>query len=322
MSLNLTIRTKLIVVLLSLGLIPFLLLGFIALRVSHSALSEQAFNRLIGTRDSKKAQIERYFQKVKADISVLANSSHIVAALDGFSSTIEDGKINEAQYSYFESLEYGASFEEFSQKYGYHDLMLITKAGDIVYSLKKESDLTRNVLTGELRDTLLGRRFPDGLESIVITDFKPYAPSDNEPISFAISPIVLLDQIEGVVVLKLSGQILNTIMMERSGQYASIEAYLVGPDNLMRSDSYLSPETHAVKASFSNPAVGRTDTMATREARAGKTGQGLIVDYRFLSCLNSTCKPIQPSSKHFYLVRFVVPACVSHSLFEVSRFQS
>jgi PAS domain S-box-containing protein len=284
---NLTIRTKLIIILLTLGLIPSLLLGYIALSVSHTALSEQAFNHLISTRDAKKAQIERYFQKIKADISVLANSSHIVAALDGFSSAMEDGSINEAQYNYFESLEYGDSFKKFSQEYGYHDLMLVTKAGDIVYSLEKESDLTRNVLKGELRDTPLGQNFREGLESIVITDFKPYPPSDNEPISFAISPIVLLDQIEGVVVLKLSDETINTIMTERSGLSETTEAYLVGPDNLMRSDSYLSPKTHIVKASFSNPIEGKTDTTASREALSGKNGNGLINGYRGVRVLSA-----------------------------------
>jgi len=287
MSAKLTIRTKLIIAFLTLGLIPFALLGYIALSVSHTALSEQAFSHLISTRDAKKAQIERYFLKIRADISVLANSSHIVAALDGFSSSIEGGRINEAQYNYFESLEYGDSFEKFSQEYGYHDLMLITKAGDIVYSLEKESDLIQNVLTGKLRDTHLGQHFRDGLESIVITDFKPYPPSDNEPISFAISPIVLLDQIEGVVVLKLSDEVINTIMTERSGLSGTTEAYLVGPDNLMRSDSYLRPKTHSVKASFSNPIQGKTDTMASREALSGKNGNGLINDYRGVRVLSA-----------------------------------
>jgi len=287
MSVNLTIRTKLIIVLLILGLVPFILLGYISLNVSHTALSEQAFNHLISTRDAKKAQIERYFQKIQADISVLANSSHIVAALDGFSSSIEDGKINEAQYNYFESLEYGDSFEKFCREYGYHDLMLITKAGDIVYSLEKESDLTRKVLKGELKDTHLGQHFRDGLESIVITDFKPYPPSDNEPISFAISPIVLLDQIEGVVVLKLSDEVINTIMTERSGLSESTEAYLVGPDNLMRSDSYLSPKTHSVKASFSNPIEGKADTIASREALSGENGNRLINGYRSVRVLSA-----------------------------------
>jgi len=287
MPANLTIRTKLIIILLTLGLIPSLLLGYISLSVSHTALSEQAFNHLISTREAKRAQIERYFQKIRADISVLANSSHIVAALDGFSSAIEDGRINEAQYNYFESLEYGDSFKKFSQEYGYHDLMLITKAGDVVYSLKKESDLTRNVLMGELRDTPLGQHFREGLESIVITDFQPYPPSDNEPISFAISPIVLLDQIEGVVVLKLSDEVINTIMTERSGLSETTEAYLVGPDNLMRSDSYSSPKTHSVKASFSNPIEGKTDTMASREALSGKNGHALINGYRGVRVLSA-----------------------------------
>jgi PAS domain S-box-containing protein len=284
---NLTIRTKLIIILLTLGLIPSLVLGFISLSVSHTALSEQAFNHLISTRDAKKAQIERYFQDIRADISVLANSSHIVAALDGFSSVMADGRIDEAQYNYFESLEYGDSFKKFSQEYGYHDLMLITKAGDIVYSLEKESDLAQNILKGELSSTHLGQRFRDGLESVVITDFKPYPPSDNEPISFAISPIVLLDQIEGVVVLKLSDEVINTIMTERSGLSETTEAYLVGPDNLMRSDSHLSAKTHSVKASFSNPVEGRADTLATREALSGKHGNGLINGYRGVRVLSA-----------------------------------
>jgi PAS domain S-box-containing protein len=298
---NLTIRTKLIIILLCLGLIPSLVLGYISLNVSHTALSEQAFNHLISTRDAKKAQIERYFQDISADISVLANSSHIVAALDGFSSAIEDGRIDEGQYNYFESLEYGDSFKKFSQEYGYHDLMLITKAGDIVYSLKKESDLAQNVLNGRLKNTLLSQHFREGLESIVITDFQPYPPSKNEPIAFAIAPIVLLDQIEGVVVLKLSDEVINTIMTERSGLSETTEAYLVGPDNLMRSDSYLSPKTHSVKASFSNPIEGKTDTTATREALSGKNGNGLISGYRGVSVL-SAYGPVTFGSTAYALV--------------------
>jgi len=287
MTANLTIRTKLIMILLALGLIPSLLLGYIALSVTHTALSEDAFSHLVSTRDAKKAQIERYFEDIRADISVLANASHIVAALDGFSSAMVDGKIDEAQYNYFESLEYGDAFRQFVQEYGYHDLMLLTKTGDIVYSLKKESDLTQNVLTGALKDTPLGQHFREGLESTVITDFKPYPPSDNEPVAFAISPIELLGQIEGVVVLKLQDEVLNTIMMERSGLSESTEAYLVGPDYLMRSDSYLSPSTHSVKASFSDPTAGKTDTTASREALAGKEGYGLIDDYRGVRVLSA-----------------------------------
>ena len=78
MPANLTIRTKFIIILLTLGLIPSLLLGYIALGVSHTALSEQAFNHLISTREAKKAQIQRYFQKIKViDLSVFILPEHM-----------------------------------------------------------------------------------------------------------------------------------------------------------------------------------------------------------------------------------------------------
>jgi PAS domain S-box-containing protein len=88
-------------------------------------------------------------------------------------------------------------------------------------------------------------------------------------------------------VLKLSDEVINTIMTERSGLSETTEAYLVGPDNLMRSDSFLSPKTHTVKASFSIPVAGKADTLATREALSGENGHGLISDYRGVRVLSA-----------------------------------
>lgn len=57
------------------------------------------------------------------------------------------------------------------------------------------------------------------------------------------------------------------------------ETYLVGPNQLMRSDSYLSPDTHSVNASFSQPDVGSVDTVASREALQGTADAQIIEDY-------------------------------------------
>ena len=57
------------------------------------------------------------------------------------------------------------------------------------------------------------------------------------------------------------------------------ETYLVGSDKLMRSDSFLDPKNHSVKASFANPATGSVDSDATRKALAGETGSEIIIDY-------------------------------------------
>ena len=63
------------------------------------------------------------------------------------------------------------------------------------------------------------------------------------------------------------------------------ETYLVGPDKLMRSDSYIDPEFHTVDTSFQNPTKGVVDTVAAREALSGQSGQGVIEDYRNMNAL-------------------------------------
>jgi len=281
------IRTKLIIILVIVGFIPFLLIGVISLNIAKSALTKQAFAQLEGIRDTRKAQILRYFDKSNADITVLANGSHIINALDAFSSTLSGSSINQSEYDYFESLEYGDSFKKFIDEYGYYDIMLITLQGDIVYSLKKESDLSQNILTGSLSETPLGRHFHEGIESVVITDFELYPISGNQPISFLISPIIYFGYTEGVIVLKLTTKVVNEIMMDRSGMGQTGEAFLVGPDKLMRSDSFLDPEYHSVQTSMVNPASGKIDTYATRQALSGNTGREIIKDYRGVKVISA-----------------------------------
>jgi serine phosphatase RsbU (regulator of sigma subunit) len=276
----LNIRAKLIVVLVGVGLVPLAVLGWISVAESEVSISREVFNHLISVRDGKKAQIERFLKRTQANIRVLADSSHIDAALDAFSAVVRDGQVDEGQFNYFESLEYGASFRRFIAEYEYYDLMLINEIGDIVYSTRKENDFGQNVLTGPLKESLLGRAFERGLEEVVLTDFQIYAPSGGRVMSFVLAPIGASGATAGAVVLKMTNAALNEVMSERSGMGRTGEAYLIGPDNLMRSDTYLDPVNRNVSASFLNPAKGRIDTISSAEALAGKTGHQIILDYR------------------------------------------
>ena len=295
------IRTRLILVLIFVSLIPFVTIGIVAINISKEAILNKIFAQLESVRDSKKTQVERYFAKTQSDISVLANSSHIGAALDAFSSTLVDGEIDESQYDYFASLEYGESFAKFCQEYGYHDMLLITKNGDIVYSLKKESDLAQNVFKTLTKNTHLGVYFSSGMQSIIMTDFELYAPSGNRPTAFLLSPIDIFGEVEGAVVLKLSIDSVSNIMTERSGMGETGEAYLVGADNLMRSDSYLKPLTHSVRASFNDPKVGYVDTEASQTALNYETGRKIIHDYRGIKVL-SAFVPISTETATYALI--------------------
>jgi methyl-accepting chemotaxis protein len=173
-------------------------------------------------------------------------------------------------------------FEKYKNLYGYYDLFLMNPDGYCFYTVAKESDYRTNFQNGRYAATGLGRLFRQVIKTGTygIADFAPYAPSNNEPSAFIAQPLVHNGKVEVVVALQLSLDAINKIMQERSGMGKTGETYLVGPDKLMRSDSFLDPSTHSVKASFADPVKGKVDTEASRLALSGRQGEKLIVDYR------------------------------------------
>ncbi|HMA99633.1 MAG TPA: methyl-accepting chemotaxis protein, partial [Spirochaetota bacterium] len=83
----------------------------------------------------------------------------------------------------------------------------------------------------------------------------------------------------GVLAYQISLTKVNEIMQERTGMGETGETYLVGPDHLMRSDSYLDPESHSVAASFKHPEKGKVETRASLEALNNKHDAEIIKDY-------------------------------------------
>jgi len=174
-------------------------------------------------------------------------------------------------------------YTDYVEKYGYYDLFLINPDGYVFYSVTREADFQTNMVSGKYKDSGLGKLTRKVLETkkTAISDIAPYAPSNGDPAGFIASPVVnhRTGDVELVVALQLSIDAINAIMGQRDGLGETGETYLVGPDKLMRSDSFLDPENHTVKASFANPDKGKVDTEATRDVLAGKTDQKIITDY-------------------------------------------
>jgi len=172
-------------------------------------------------------------------------------------------------------------FDKYIKMYGYYDLFLINPNGYCFYTVAKEADYQTNLVNGKFADSGLGKLTRKALETkqYAVADFAPYAPSNNEPAAFIALPVVQNGEVELVVALQLSLKAINDVMQERAGMGQTGETYLVGPDKLMRSDSFLDPTNHSVKASFANPGKGSVDTEASRGALAGKKEEKVIIDY-------------------------------------------
>ncbi|MCP4756055.1 MAG: HAMP domain-containing protein [Proteobacteria bacterium] len=165
--------------------------------------------------------------------------------------------------------------------YGYYDLFLINADGYVFYTEAQESDYQTNMLSGKYSSSNLGKLIAQVKNSrqFGIADFAPYAPSDNDPCAFIAQPVLYNGEVEVIVALQISLEAINSIMQERDGMGETGETYLVGPDKLMRSDSFLDPTNHSVTASFKNPSRGNVDTEASQNVLNGETGAKIVIDY-------------------------------------------
>lgn len=262
-----SLKTKLTLIFLFVGILPALITTTISTLQSKSRVEHNISQSLEAINQIKRTQIEDYFKQKTADIELLAM---IIP------------QINKDSYDSF--------FSEYIKKYGYYDLFLIDDEGLIYYTQAKESDYQTNILNGKYASSNLGTLIQEVKLSkrFGIVDYKPYAPSNDEPAAFIAIPV---ENSEIIVALQLSSEGTNQIMGVRDGMGKTGESYLVGEDKLMRSDSYLDPEGHSLKASFAgNVKNNGVNTDAVNFALNGQQGTNLIKDYNgnnVLSAYNS-----------------------------------
>ncbi|KXF81969.1 methyl-accepting chemotaxis protein [Enterovibrio coralii] len=138
------------------------------------------------------------------------------------------------------------NYRTYLESFGYYDIFLVDTSGNIVYSVFKELDYATNLVDGPYKDSGLAQAFdnaknlPKGEFSFI--DFSPYYPSYDSPASFIATPVVRNGTNIGVLVFQMPIDNINAIMTyggkwREDGLGETGESFLVGPDNLMRSQS-------------------------------------------------------------------------------------
>lgn len=202
---------------------------------------------------------------------------------------------------------YNDYFREVVQRLRMQDLFLIDNRGTVVYSAYKGVELGANVLTGPYRgEGNLGDAFrktmaTNDIDFVMATDFAEYLPS-SEPTAWMLTPIGPPGRAAGVMVLQYPISIVNYLMTadqqwNRVGMGRTGETYVVGDDDLMRSDSRMFIEDRdayrrEVVAAGTPPEVadqaikqGTTvlvqpvGTKATQAAQRGDRGTLIATDY-------------------------------------------
>lgn len=182
-------------------------------------------------------------------------------------------------------------FDKYAEMYGYYDLFLINSDGYVFFSAAEESDYQTNMLTGQYKTSGLGQLTAEVIATgeFGFADFSPYEPSGGLPASFIAQPLydAADGELELIVALQLPLEHINQIMTQRAG-LGEGESFLVGSDNLMRSDSFHDAVNRSVVASFAGDVANNgIDTEASREALAGNSGAAIFDDEGGMSVLTA-----------------------------------
>lgn len=202
---------------------------------------------------------------------------------------------------------YGDYFGRLIAEAGYEDALLMNLDGDVVYSAYKGTELGTNLATGPYRDTALASAYAEAVatnsvSTIVLTDFERWIPSLNVPTMWVVSPVGNDSRVTGVMAFQVSIDTINDVMTggekwKEEGLGDTGEVYLVGRDDLMRSNSrelVENPDDYAQSVIDDGTApsiasriaeVGGTvllqpvDTDAVASAQAGRSGTYVGSDY-------------------------------------------
>ncbi|WP_345198616.1 methyl-accepting chemotaxis protein [Kistimonas scapharcae] len=238
--------------------------------MKSDALKNHTFKHLEAVRTIKANQIQSLLQKKRDEIETLADEMGLQIESEGL----------KAARRHFE--EFGTRvFSRYIERNDYYDLFLLDLTGYCFFSVEHESDYQTNLLTGKYKGSGLGEavRAVVDTDAFYMSDFSPYGPSGGAPAAFIAIPVKAKGKTVMILALQLSLNGINKVMKERTGMGKTGETYLVGPDQLMRSDSYRDPVSHTVLASFANPNLGKVDTEASRAAIAGQRGSMITVDH-------------------------------------------
>jgi signal transduction histidine kinase len=262
-----SIAKKLIIYFLFLSIFSTAVVGFYSYEKAHEALISRTYEQLISIRTEKINRLNGFFEQRLKDISLVTNLLGSAPAKS--KNTVDINYLN-----------YLKSYLQVHQCYS--KIIIGASNSNLCYS--PVNSITKNELF-ELSENQLKKLQP--IIKNKLNHNRGFIFELHQELDTAFTTILVGQKYidnnnrEGIVLLSLNPQSINRIMFEdnpHNGLGKSGEAYLVGQDQLMRSNSrFLDNAPY-------NTVVNTTGVV---EALHGKTNEKRILDYRGISVFSS-----------------------------------
>jgi len=180
----------------------------------------------------------------------------------------------------------GEFFGRFLVGAAYDALWLVEPAGAVFHASGPGADAVSDVFMEPYLESGLGRAvercIADG--ELVFEDFAPFPP-DGDPAAFIAVPQAGENGVRFVLALRLSAEVIQSIARDGSDPEAKLEAYFVGLDGRLRSDSIRHPDRYSLAGAFASEA--RIPSPVPEDAAPGDRGTALAVNYHGEPVLSS-----------------------------------
>jgi len=263
------------------SLLPIIVIGNSFLHTFENEIQKTVIENLSAIADKKVEQIDNYFAERLLDANLLHDAIATRNAMLEFPKVFEEQGVNSDAYRQLDE-QYRSHFKRFVEDASYYDLFLISPKGDIVYTQSHESDFATNLMTGPYSQTGLGqvtRHALDHLEGS-ISDFEFYEPSHGAIAAFISYPIIIQDEIIGVLALQIYSEhvfdvLSNNIGLGETGD--TVVARLEDNDTALIMAPLSSDPDAALKRKIE---LNRPYSIALKNALSGKSGSAITRDYR------------------------------------------
>ncbi len=243
-----------------------MLVGYLS---SSSTIKHQAERRVVEIVSDRAASMTRWLGDVERTLSITATSPATLQAISDFTAAwnimggsrfaeLQSAFITQNPYPVGEKQKMRASgnlpfydemhivhhpeFRKLQESSGYYDIFLFDLAGNMIYSVRKESDFAASLKDGPFKGTALGMVIMDVLaeqdvEHTAFQDFMPYEPSASSPSAF-MAHIVMDNNGDaiGAVAFQLPISAVGEIAAQNTGLGNTGDIFVFGEDKLLRND--------------------------------------------------------------------------------------
>ena len=275
---NLSITLKVIIYVSILGFSCIFVMGYVSINSADKILSNNAYQQINSLQEFKKLQIEDFFKAKAADINSLSDMAVTKSTINELSVNDFDvnnnntlsKKLNNSKYiSTYNS--FGKVCHNFMGANNIKNVILVEpNEGAIYFEAEKnihfQTKLSQKqgVLTNLWRKAL-------SADNVQISDMTK--DNENDQSSFYMAKrIVENGNTTGILIVQISSDAINKLLINNDGHGETGESYIVGDDYLFRTNSRFS--------TISTILNKKVNTIATENALAGNSGIDIIYDYQ------------------------------------------